>query len=137
MKKIAFVTRVLASGGAETVLSYIVRACLEHGMECMVIAMQPYHLPSCMPEAAQQYVLEPAGGALGKIKSYLQVRRMVKEFGADIVLSMPEDIGIYVIGAMLGTGIPVVVSERNNPWVMPYKKETRLLRRLMYPLAKG
>ena len=40
----------------------------------------------------------------------------------DIVLSMPEEIGIYVIGAMLFTNLPIVVSERNNPYVMPYKK---------------
>ena len=38
---------------------------------------------------------------------------------------------------MIGTGIPVFVSERNNPWVMPDVKITRLLRKAMYPLAKG
>lgn len=55
----------------------------------------------------------------------------------DIVLSMPEEIGIYVIGAMLFTNLPIVVSERNNPYVMPYKKITCALRKLLYPFAKG
>ena len=44
---------------------------------------------------------------------------------------------IYVLLALLGTGIPVYVSERNNPWVMPDVKVTRMLRTLMYPTAKG
>ena len=33
--------------------------------------------------------------------------------------------------------MPVFVSERNNPWVMPYKKITRFLRKLLYHRASG
>lgn len=55
----------------------------------------------------------------------------------DVVLSMPEDIGIYVILALVGFQNPVCVSERNNPWVMPDVKITRLLRKIAYPLADG
>ena len=55
----------------------------------------------------------------------------------DVVLTMPEDTGIYVILSLIGTGIPVYVSERNNPWVMPDVKITRFLRKIAYPFAKG
>lgn len=65
------------------------------------------------------------------------VRKKIMADNVDIVLSMPEEIGIYVIGAMLFTNLPIVVSERNNPYVMPYKKITRALRKLLYPFAKG
>lgn len=50
---------------------------------------------------------------------------------------MPEEIGIYVIPSMFFTHIPIVVSERNNPWVMPNKKITRILRKVFYPFESG
>lgn len=137
VKKIAFVTRVLSSGGAEGVLARIVKGCVDRGMECLVIAVQPTEGPSIMPEGAETMVLSGETSLKGKLKVYRQVRRHVKEFGADVVLTMPEDIGIYALAGMLGSSIPVVVSERNNPWVMPYKKISRILRRLVYPFAKG
>lgn len=138
MRKIAFVTRVLSSGGAEMVLKQIVDACARQGMDCLVLTIWENRERVSFHPNVQVVELEPAGDGLnGKCIQYGQVRKHIQKFGADVVLSMPEDIGIYVILAMLGTGIPVVVSERNNPWVMPNKKITRLLRKMAYPFAKG
>lgn len=138
MERIAFVTRVLSSGGAEMVLGQIVNACARQGMECLLLTTWPNKtVPQFHPNVKVAELEDAGPGMKGKIRQYAQARRMIREFGAELVLSMPEDIGIYVIPAMLGTGIPVVVSERNNPWVMPYKKVTRLLRRLVYPFADG
>lgn len=138
MRKIAFVTRVLSSGGAEMVLKQIVDACARQGMDCLVLTIGENRERVSFHTNVQVVELEPVGDGLnGKCIQYGQVRKHIQKFGADVVLSMPEDIGIYVILAMLGTGIPVVVSERNNPWVMPNKKITRLLRKMAYPFAKG
>lgn len=65
------------------------------------------------------------------------MRKNVVKENADVVLTMPEEIGIYVIPSMFFTHIPVVVSERNNPWVMPNKKITRILRKVYYPFVSG
>lgn len=138
MKKIAFVTRVISSGGAENVLRQIINACVEQGMECTVFTVWKNTYSAKLPENVKVVELQQAGDGLkGKFIQYRQLRKLIREEGCDLVLSMPEDIGIYVILAMLGTGIPVVVSERNNPWVMPDKKITRILRRLAYPFVKG
>lgn len=138
MKKIAFVTRVLSSGGAEMVLGQIVNACARQGMECLLLTTWPNKtVPRFHPNVTVEELDDAGPGLKGKWKQYAQARKRICGFGAELVLSMPEDIGIYVIPAMFGTGIPVVVSERNNPWVMPYKKVTRLLRRLVYPFAGG
>jgi len=74
---------------------------------------------------------------IDKILRYKGIRYYVKYLKPDAVLTLPEDVGIFVIPALLGTRIPVVVSERNNPWVMPWKKITRLMRKLFYPFATG
>lgn len=138
MKKIAFVTRVVTSGGAEKVLGQIINFCANQGMECLVLTVwKNQYIPEFHP-AVKVVELDPASDGLkGKIQQYGQARKLICDFGADVVLSMPEDIGIYVIPAMFGTGIPVVVSERNNPWVMPYKKLSRIIRKLVYPFVDG
>lgn len=138
MKKIAFVTRVISSGGAENVLRQIIRASVGRGIECLVITVWKSAYSAELPENVRVVELKQAGDGLkGKFIQYSQMRKLICKEKCDLVLSMPEDIGIYVIAAMLGTGIPVVVSERNNPWVMPDKKVTRILRRLMYPFVNG
>ena len=72
-----------------------------------------------------------------RVQRYKAIRKLVLLEKPDVVLSMPEDTGIYVILALLGTGIPVYISERNNPWVMPDVKVTRFLRKVAYPFATG
>ncbi len=140
MKKIAFVTRNMESGGAERVIRHLIQYAVDNGYKTDLVLMESgrqifYQIPedctikeiSCL---AKNRILK-------KIESYFRLRTYVRNVKPDVVLSMPEDIGIYVLLALLGTKIPVVVSERNNPWVMPYKKITRFLRRLMYPHAAG
>ena len=74
---------------------------------------------------------------LDKLMRYSVVRKMVRREKPDLVLALPEEIAAYVLPALLGTGVPVYVSERNNPWVMPDVRITRFLRDHMYPFAKG
>ncbi len=74
---------------------------------------------------------------IDRILRYKTIRIVVQKNKPDVVLTMPEDTGIYAILALIGTGIPVYVSERNNPWVMPDVKITRLLRKVAYPFAQG
>ena len=139
MKSIVFVTRVLRAGGAEKVLTLLADKFLAKGIKCTIIttedASTDYEFSG---DIRIENIGKIAGNALkSKYFQYKRVRAIVKEIKPDIVLSLPEDIGIYVIGSMIGTGIPVVVSERNNPWVMPDKKISRILRKLWYPYAKG
>ncbi len=136
---IVIVTRNMSSGGAERVIAQLLTEWSNLKIRCDLILLEK---EPCFYSIAEGVAIHEIGklseySAVNKLKQYKRIRKLIRKLSPDVVLSMPEEIGIYVIGALLGTGIPVVVSERNDPWVMPYKKITRLLRRLTYPFAKG
>ena len=137
--RIEIVSRNLKAGGAERVISQLINYWSNHGIECYLVLIEkdehfyPINDNICVKEIGTK----SKNRFINKILCYSEVRRITKKINPSVVLSLPEEIGIYVILSLLFTSIPVVVSERNNPWLMPYKKSTRLLRKLMYPFAKG
>lgn len=137
--KIVIVTRNMMGGGAERVIAQLADYFVNHEKECIIVTIDENEV---FYQLDPRIRLIPVGKKHGnklldKWKRYREVRKIVKREKPELVLSLPEEIGIYVLAALLGTGVPVYVSERNNPWVMPDVKLTRILRRLMYPFAKG
>ncbi len=137
--KIIIITRNLLGGGAERVIVQLANYFVAQEKECTIITVNDDEVFYQLDARIQ---LIPVGKKhnnklVDKWRRYRKVRRIVKQEQPDLVLSLPEEIGVYVLLALLETGIPVYVSERNNPWAMPDVKLTRILRRLMYPFAKG
>ncbi len=139
--RIAIVTKNMLNGGAERVIHNLICEWSDNcNVEVHLILIndrQPifYSIPdSCHLQVIYSSRQNPY---TEKLDRFGQLRRIIRKIQPDVVLSMPEEIGIYVLAVLIGTGIPVVVSERNNPWLMPNKKVTRMLRRLLYPRAKG
>ena len=138
-KKICIVTRALINGGAERVIAQLANYFVKNGIECSIITID---VAAVAYELDTRINVDAIGKkADNKVKDrffrYAALRKKIMRYKPDVVLSMPEDIGIYVILALIGSKIPVCVSERNNPWVMPDVKITRLLRKIAYPLADG
>ena len=138
-EKIVVITRNMVGDGAERVIAQLANYFAAQGKQCNIITLNDdevfYKLD---PSVSVLPVGEKSGNkVLDKLLRYRQVRKMVLQEKPDLVLSMPEEIAVYVLLALLGTKIPVYVSERNNPWVMPDVKVTRILRKFMYPVAKG
>ena len=136
---IAVVTRDMCGGGAQRVIAQLLEKWTAEGVQTTLISVYPDQVFYPVPEQTTQLSVtaSAANGNVDKLVRYKQLRKMLKELKPDVVLSMPEEVGIYVTLAMLGTKIPVVVSERNNPWVMPDKKISRIARRLAYPFVRG
>jgi len=139
MFKIAIVTRSMLAGGAERVISVLANSWVKLGCECYLFTIDNekifYRLDNkikIIPIGRRSYFR-----IFDKFYRYRELRSQIVKLNPDIVLSMPEDIGIYVILALMGLKIPVVVSERNNPWVMPNKMITRLLRNFAYIKVNG
>lgn len=136
---IAVITRNMGAGGSERVIAQLLQGWCDRGVQCSLICLDPKEAFYLIPEAVAQYDIPhfSDNSNADKIRKYAHLRGVVQKIAPDIVLALPEEIGVYVVPALAGAGIPVVISERNNPWVMPYKKVTRALRRAVYPFVDG
>lgn len=136
---ILIITSSLAPGGAERVVSELANNWSQAGHNVTVVLF--YDKPIFYNVSSQVliHVLKQNNKKeyINKLAKYYEIRKYIITNKPDVVLSLPEEIGIYVLGALIGTNIPVVVSERNNPWLMPYKKITRFLRWILYRRASG
>lgn len=136
---IVIVSASLEAGGAERVISQLVNEWAKKNVKCELILLdQKKHFYQISDSVKIHEIGKlHSNHYVDKINKYAEVRTIIKKIKPDVVLSFPEEIAIYVIGAMIGVKIPIVVSERNNPWVMPYNKVTRILRKVLYPFADG
>ena len=138
-EKIVIITRNMVGDGAERVIAQLSNYFVNQKKQCTIITL---NYDEVFYKLDPKISVLPVGQKnknkiLDKLLRYKKVREMALQQKPDLVLSLPEEIGVYVLLALLGTGIPVYVSERNNPWVMPDVKVTRILRTLMYPFTKG
>lgn len=138
-KKIIIVTRNMNGGGAERVIAQLANWLVQNHRKCLIITVDECRnsYPLDKKVSLRSIGKQSGNTFCNKITQYRKVRQIVTKERPYCVLSMPEEIGIYVILCLLGLKTRVYVSERNNPWVMPDKKVTRVLRRLMYPFARG
>ena len=72
---------------------------------------------------------------LSRLKRLSVIRRAILKSRPDCVISLMTSTNVRTLFAVVGTGIPVIVSERVDPASMPLEKKWRLLRRISYPLA--
>lgn len=139
MKKIDIITRAMTSGGAERVIAQLANYFVTQQIQCRIITTDDNEVMYPLNEKVKVVPIgkKSDNKIIDRVVRYSALRKVVLSDRPDVVLTMPEDTGIYVILALLGTKIPVYVSERNNPWVMPDVKITRFLRKIAYPFATG
>ncbi|MEZ4629048.1 MAG: glycosyltransferase, partial [Eubacteriales bacterium] len=139
MKKLMIVTHKMSGGGCERVIAQLLTCFTRDGIECKLVT--ECGVPSFydLPESVEQIYL-----TFGKTlparqipKAYKKLRKLVKQEKPDMVLALPEKVNVWTVLYLLGTGVPVVVSERNDPHRHPENKLKRMLRRVIYPFANG
>lgn len=139
MNKIVIVTNNMGAGGAERVIAQLVNYFTNSNIECFIIQLSKgevfYTLDSKV--TVNSIGKKSNNSLINKIKTFKELRKKITLIKPDVVLAMPEEVGIYTLPALFNTKIPVVVSERNDPKVMPWKKISRVCRVIFYPLASG
>ncbi len=139
MKKLLIVTHKMSGGGCERVIAQLLNCFANDGIECILATEcgvpSFYDLPVNVRQIYLGFdeTLKP-----GKIPhAYKKLRKLVKKEQPDVVLALPEKVNVWTVMFLIGTGVPVVVSERNDPHRHPENKIKRMLRWLVYPFAKG
>jgi GalNAc-alpha-(1->4)-GalNAc-alpha-(1->3)-diNAcBac-PP-undecaprenol alpha-1,4-N-acetyl-D-galactosaminyltransferase len=141
--RLTLVISSMGSGGAERVMSTLANRWITQGHDVTLITLSA--------EGSDFYRLDPAVVRIGLAllspsRNPLQaltataarvraLRRALMRTRPDAVLSFMNSTNVLTLFAMLGTGVPVVVSERVDPTAMNPGRHWTLLRTLAYRWA--
>lgn len=138
--KIVFFIQGMKSGGAERVMSVLCNAMAEKGHEVVLgITETMDDIAYSISEKVQIKDITVGNGNVTKrrINSIKNMRKLMKDEKPEVVISFITRNNICAILASSFLGIPIIISERNDPNMDPKSLLSRLARRIIYPLSKG
>ncbi len=143
-ERVVIVVSSLGGGGAERVVVDLARYLRDAGRDVTLFTLTGDDNADAyaVPEGVRQMrtdIRRPAFSLLDSVRfafRHLRVmREAIKSADPDVVLSFIDQTNIRAILCLLGTGVPVIVSERLHPAHNPISMLWRIARRLTYPLA--
>jgi len=144
--RIAFVIPSLGPGGAERVATLLANDWAARGHD---VTLATFEAPGTEPFFALEQgiaVRELAAAAasrglavrLGRnLARVSRLRSLLRELSPDIVVAFMTEANVVTLWACRGLGVPVVISERNQPDRPGLGTLHKLARRLSYPLARA
>jgi glycosyltransferase involved in cell wall biosynthesis len=143
-KKILLVISSLGGGGAERVMSALANAWADAGVQVGLLTLatareDAYPLSPKVKRIVLNAMWESRSlweSMASTLRRCLMIRRAMREFGPDAVLSFMDKTNVITIMAIIGSGIPIVVSEHINPCRRDMGRVFNRLRRWVYPLAR-
>ncbi|MEL7197056.1 MAG: glycosyltransferase family 4 protein [Pseudomonadota bacterium] len=144
--RIAFVLPGLRAGGSEHVVTFVAGQLVERGHKVEIVTFEtgdqpPYYQPD--PRVKLAYLSRPVmkRAKFDAVKEVFvrtrDLREHFKRTRPDLIVSFLTRSNIQTLLATRGLGIPVIVSERNNPVQQDPGKVWNWLRRKTYPSATG
>lgn len=133
--KIAFAMACMQGGGAERVVSELANRFDEYGCNVSIVMTKSAGSVYSLHKRIRQIDLSKDDrGILSRVKA---LRRCIKENQFDVVISFLTNSNIETLMASFMLKTPVIISERNNPFVDPKGRIYRILRAMTYPMAEG
>jgi glycosyltransferase involved in cell wall biosynthesis len=140
--KTLFILGGLSVGGAEKTVHALAHHRLDQGDEVVVAALSgtevssylPYHKGITIRSIEDGKSIE-SGGLVRLWKRIQFIRRLVREVNPDIIVSFLTKVNIAAILSTIGSKVPLVISERNNPVQQKNSAWTPIFVRILYPLA--
>jgi GalNAc-alpha-(1->4)-GalNAc-alpha-(1->3)-diNAcBac-PP-undecaprenol alpha-1,4-N-acetyl-D-galactosaminyltransferase len=134
----------LSAGGAERMICELTNAFAERGHSVGVLTLSEsgsdhYHLDSRVVRIALDIIWDSRSfwqSVAGNLRRSWMIRQAVCRFEPDVVVSFIEQTNVRVLAALLGTGIPVIASERIDPRRHAVGRAWEWARRLLYPRAR-
>jgi len=129
---IVFVLASLGSGGAERVVSLLANKMAERGYQVEIICLK-FNDVYYQTDSRVKVTL-----AMQQTKNRLTevfwLRKYLKQQKPDVVIPFTEGVYCFTILSLLGTGTPIIASERLDPAAMSSTR--KVLKRLLLPFAE-
>jgi GalNAc-alpha-(1->4)-GalNAc-alpha-(1->3)-diNAcBac-PP-undecaprenol alpha-1,4-N-acetyl-D-galactosaminyltransferase len=142
MRIFCMIPAMAGPGGAERTMSYLVAHLAEHHAVTL-LTLERADAPSFypLPDSLKRIRIDKLGGRgikrLFRVLSRpLQIRRAVRASAPDVVVSFMDTMNITALISCLGLGIPVIVSERNDPALHRIGRAKEAVRDRIYSLAR-
>ena len=132
--RIVFFIATLGNGGAERVVSILTKKLVSEGQNVEIVLYYdsvPFY--DIHPDVKITYV-ERETRSKNLLKNVLWLRRYFKS-NADLVISFLAQFNMIALVSLFGSGIPIIVADRNDPRYMPKQALVRATRNLLYYLA--
>ena len=139
-QRILVVISSLGQGGAERVAVDLCDFLVTAGRDVTVLTLtgndpDAYRLPTAVHRRRIE-IRRPSRSILQSVRLTLnhlaEMRRNIVSLRPDVVVSFIDQTNIRTVGCLVGTGIPIVASERVHPAHQPLPRSWKLLRRLVY-----
>ena len=129
--KITFLLASLGSGGAERVVSLLANKMVERGHQVEIICLKfndvYYQTDSRVKVTLAMQQTQ------NRLTEVFWLRKYLKKQNPDVVIPFTEGVYCFTILSLLGTGIPIIASERLDPAAMSTTR--KVLKRLLLPFA--
>ncbi len=142
--RIAFVIPSLGPGGAERVATLLANYWASEGHEVLIATfdspgVEPFFAVDPRVEVRGLSATNATRGLAARLATNVtrlaRLRAVLRELRPDAVVAFMTEANVVAIWAARGLGIPVVVSERNQPDRPGLGRSHKLARRLTYPAA--
>jgi len=134
----------MQGGGAERVAALLCNHWAQAGHEILLVPTFSGRGECVYPldesvrlEYLADRVRSTSGSTWNKVRRLLALRQMIRSERPDVVLSFLPHVNVAGLVVSGGLGVPVVVSERIFPPMLPVSRPLERLRRLTYPMASS
>ena len=144
--RIAFILPHFGTGGAERVASLLCNYWVEQGHLVTAITFEAPGTRSAHPldnsvVRCQTDVLNRSQALLSRLainaRRLSRIRSTIKASEPDVIVAFTTEANVVALWSAFGLGIPVIVSERNQPDRPGLGRWRHLARRITYPMAAG
>lgn len=137
MKKILFLCHGAGNGGAERVITTLASEFAKKGYKVLMVTTNEDKNDYEMDKSVLRHrIISLKGNSVARsVDRVIQLRKCMKDFNADTVISFSAVPNMQAIIAAIGMKINIIISERTDPRRYPTSKLGRVLRSFLYPFA--
>lgn len=134
MKRTIFFVSSLGDGGAQRVISILSEKMALRDMDVEIVTYYDIPMVYQIHPKVQITCVEQCTGGKSLFRNLRWLRRYFKE-NAKIVLSFLAPFNMIALVAVMGTKVPIIVADRNDPAKVPRNPVVRAARDILYGFA--